>query len=801
MHKPVTLLLALTLFAPAAARAEEPSAPNEEVVKAVRAVLAAKKEGERADAKQKLLARKDLDPASFTAGLKAGPYYQKPMVTEVGERHSNKHFGLQWKGSDGKERGFSLFVPTSYDPKAKAPVLFYLHHNAYSQGSGAMMAGTALLKFRDLCEKNAMFFVAPYTGAGAEWWTPEGKRLVEWTLSQVKERYSLDENRIALLGALDGADAVWYLGQEMPGTWSCLMPMTGDPYEIGAVIRPLYLGTLDRMDILMGVPGKSIGNLGDKNVIEYLDALAPLFDQNMRITTTVWMGANADFHYLDKVKEMIGGFAVDRKRNALPDEVDIETDLALGQRCLWLESHGREAGGPVARNFNSTRLKWGAPKFEAPRKRLGIGIDARPAWAIGALITSVDLGARDAGLVAGDILLEIDGKPARKVEDVAPLLESFEWGDEVRLLAAREVRASELENALRGQRRYMKIREKIAQLRAEGKPIPANHNDLAEEEEEAPEEKPACGCDDDDGCSVIEISKPEPRDPKGKEDRGGPRGGVGKAEKTEFFVFERWVKLIRTEGKMVRADFGAGWDMGHREAGVRVVNIVAGGHAQRSGFKEGDVIIQVGADSVAKVRDLQAFFEGYKFEEEPEAERRVEFTVRRQVAGGSAREETVTVRWDPPAPFRIDAQWDKREKILNVLTREVASFTVYFATDLIAPGEEFHLYVNGVPWGDIADAATAPDYPKVGHGSDPMAGDERHRMRQRRAKVEGWQPDYAWAIDEALASRDRELPLLAKRTFDLKGKGAAFEKARTRDESEDVGAKVKSAYDKHGSKG
>lgn len=116
---------------------------------------------------------------------------------------------------------------------------------------------------------------------------------MEWTLAEVKERYSIDENRVGLLGALDGADAVWYLGQEMPGTWSVLMPMTGDPYEIGAMIRPLYLGTLDRMDILMGIPGKSRGNLGDKDVQAYLASLKPLFDQNMRITTAVYPQSQA----------------------------------------------------------------------------------------------------------------------------------------------------------------------------------------------------------------------------------------------------------------------------------------------------------------------------------------------------------------------------------------------------------------------------------------------------------------------------------------------------------------------------
>ena len=45
--------------------------------------------------KQKLLSNKDLDWVSLKEGLMTGPYYQKPMVTQFGTRHSGKDMRIR----------------------------------------------------------------------------------------------------------------------------------------------------------------------------------------------------------------------------------------------------------------------------------------------------------------------------------------------------------------------------------------------------------------------------------------------------------------------------------------------------------------------------------------------------------------------------------------------------------------------------------------------------------------------------------------------------------------------------------
>jgi hypothetical protein len=142
----------------------------------------------------------------------------------------------------------------------------------------------------------------------------------------------------------------------------------------------------------------------------------------------------------------------------------------------------------------------------------------------------------------------------------------------------------------------------------------------------------------------------------------------------------------------------------------------------------------------------------------------------------------------------VDAQWDKKENTLNVLAHNVSAFTLYFTDALIEPGREFHLFINGVPYQDLVDPDSAPKYPK--DHDDPAAGDELYRMRRKRAKIDGWKPDLAWAIEDFLVSWDRRQVYGAKRTFDLTKLRAGFDRARERGKrDDDFGARVRKAYE------
>lgn len=339
----------------------------------------------------------------------------------------------------------------------------------------------------------------------------------------------------------------------------------------------------------------------------------------------------------------------------------------------------------------------------------------------------------------------------------------------------------------------MKMVERRRELRARGEPVPEDLAEQMTDEDFAAEDEE----EEEDEDTTIIISDGEKEPAGGEEKKPGAGQGPGRRAKTQFFVFERFLHIRRPEGKLVRDDFGASWDPGFDKAGVRLTRPIPGSHADRSGFKEGDVIVAVGAHGVEKVRDVQAFFEDFKFEKEPAGERFVEFTVQRPTASGDYDERTVTVRWDPPVSARVDARWDKPDKTLHVLARHAKGLTICFTDEVYPPGEPFHLYINGVPYQDLVDPATRPDYPRAGPRADGAVMDELHRMRQKRAKVDGWQPEPKWALREALAQRDRGLILGGRMILDLTKMREGFEAAKRKDEGGDNkrGERVGEAYE------
>jgi len=771
---------------------------NEEVVKLVRAALDAKRAEQREEYLKQALGHDGLDWPSLAKGLRTGPYYQKPMVTAYGERHSGEHFDIRYDTGDGKPRGFSLWVPKSYDAKTPIPAIVYLHHAPSHPRiqMGSERAGVALLKFRDACEKHGVLFIAPYTSKGAEWWTDNGKKLVHWTLREVRKRYNLDDDRIGLLGALGGGDAVWCLGQEMPGTWSVLMPMTGDPYEIGAMIRPLYLGTLDRMDVLVGVSGKTNSTVGVKNQSEYLALLEPMFDQRMRITTAVYPTSQGDFGYLEKIKPQIMAFVLDHERKPYADEVDVETDEP-GLASLWLRNDGYDADGVVPwhrTDFKSTLLPWKAPERKEPQRKIGVHLQARPHWPAGVLVTNAEGAASKARIFPRDVLLEVDGVPVKTLQEVKELITKHDWNTEVRLLLAREVKESDRKRAERAERAYQRIRRKIEELRAAGKPIPDDIGAQLEDEEDAIEGEDDSMEDEDDGGGIMISDDSEVVE---------ERKAKGETEKTFFMIVERWVMLRKPVGPIARADFGAQWDPNYEEKGVRLRSVYAGSLAHRSGLRDGDVIVQVGDTEVKTAYDIERWFDSFEFEEEPEGERWVAFTIKRQEGQGNWVDRTVRVTWNEPVSSRVDARWNKKENALYVLARKASGFTLFFNEKLIEPGKKFHLFINGVPYRDLVDPATAPDYPHVTLGSDAAVADRLYRMQRERALVDGWTPDYEWAVKQYLEHRDRGRVYGAQRSFGMTAMKAGFEKARSRHGGRrgGRGERVKKAYDQYKSKG
>jgi predicted peptidase len=154
----------------------------------------------------------------------------------------------------GRELAYRLYVPQSYDPVAGAPLVVALHGFGGNQNYffAAVKALPALL------EKHGFIFVAPMGLAVDGWYgaplsipgnaprssgappprqirTPEEEAKyralseadVMNVLALVRKEYTVDPNRIYLMGHSMGGFGTWWLGQKYAETWAAIAPMSG----------------------------------------------------------------------------------------------------------------------------------------------------------------------------------------------------------------------------------------------------------------------------------------------------------------------------------------------------------------------------------------------------------------------------------------------------------------------------------------------------------------------------------------------------------------------------------------------
>ena len=121
-------------------------------------------------------------------------------AAEVGEPGKVSKEKISWKG---KERVFSLFVPTGAAPDRKLPLLLVLH------GSG-QSGEPYVAVWKDLAEKEKIVVVGPDSDDSVHWASPQdGPLFLHDVIEQVAAKHAIDRRRVYLFG--HSAGAVWAL--------------------------------------------------------------------------------------------------------------------------------------------------------------------------------------------------------------------------------------------------------------------------------------------------------------------------------------------------------------------------------------------------------------------------------------------------------------------------------------------------------------------------------------------------------------------------------------------------------------
>ena len=373
--------------------ADEPAGADEALVKALGAFLAEADEDKRAAAGF-ALAMQHADAAVVAKALPKARTW--PADAEKGDV-------VIWKRStaDGKEHSIFAAIPEAYDAKKVWPVLIWLHGAVARPVDGGGASGVRALA--ELADQEGFIVLSPSAQTGSEWWLPTGVDLVRGSLDDLKQRYRVDANRVAVAGFSDGASGCLHLLAHDPEPYCCFLPLRSHPGVTRLAGGPSFAVNVQSRPVF--------AVNGGRDTLYPSAQIKPLIDQLKAAGCDLtWLDLPEAGHRLtdvfpdhwDKVRD----FWKAHPRVPLAKTIAWETSMPQRQgRFGWVEIVSVDPQAPSAKGAKAAVLP-----DPAGRPVLGVRI-VRTYPGPGVQLEQVEEGsaADEAGFLVDDIILAIDG--------------------------------------------------------------------------------------------------------------------------------------------------------------------------------------------------------------------------------------------------------------------------------------------------------------------------------------------------------------------------------------------------------
>jgi membrane-associated protease RseP (regulator of RpoE activity) len=332
----------------------------------------------------------------------------------------------------GVDRPYHLYVPKSAAESATpAPLLVDLHGGV---GRPVFIPEEQFAQYRDtwteLADRHGFVVAMPLGRADCTWWSAAGAGHVRATVRDARRRVAVDGDRIVATGFSDGGSGCWYLTMASPDPFAAFLPMNGHPVVASrASGAQLYLENAVATPLFAAMT-QDDGLYPAASVLPHVQAL---FDLKAQVHLVSYPTGGHTPSYFDDQKEAFVKFALSARRDVSPDAVEWRTaDAALG-RFRWIEVDELGPGDGDAAAVPDVQVT-----TRPGRVTLGFRIDQKHAGT-GVAVEGVmdDTPAKRAGLLAGDVIVGIDGKPTGDAAALRRALDAKAAGDEVKVSVRR----------------------------------------------------------------------------------------------------------------------------------------------------------------------------------------------------------------------------------------------------------------------------------------------------------------------------------------------------------------------------
>jgi pimeloyl-ACP methyl ester carboxylesterase len=167
-----------------------------------------------------------IPPPDIARGFQGIPRSAQPPLTASQQRILECTYRFAEADAD---MPYVLFVPSGYTPGKAAPLIVNLHGLNITPLMQMLFDGTT-----DSAEKYGFIVVAPMGYSLSGWWGARPGRSGELSerdamtvLKLVRERYTVDSDRIYLMGHSMGGAGTYHLGAKYHDIWAGIAPMSG----------------------------------------------------------------------------------------------------------------------------------------------------------------------------------------------------------------------------------------------------------------------------------------------------------------------------------------------------------------------------------------------------------------------------------------------------------------------------------------------------------------------------------------------------------------------------------------------
>ena len=328
---------------------------------------------------------------------------------------------------------YFIHIPQNYDHTKPTRLLVYLHGGVGRKDfieDFPEYAHELHSLFPDEVTDN-WFILFPQGNQYTMWWDLVGMDNIKTQIRNMKENYSIDDDKIYITGFSDGGSASFHFALTDPNLFAAFYPLNGF-IAVGSRVtqNPAYLPNLK--------------NRHSRAINTDEDGLYPSADMRLLMELSLQAGADLLYkeywgigHTFDYADEDVPIMVEDMKnqaRDIFRSEIYWESSIPEFNRCDWLEItklDTLESPAEWQKEYNikmeNRRIQFGFyhdDTFEGKGVKVGNIIEGSTADSM--------------NLKEDDIVIKMDGKDVENIEKLTELKTFKERGDEVSLTVLRE---------------------------------------------------------------------------------------------------------------------------------------------------------------------------------------------------------------------------------------------------------------------------------------------------------------------------------------------------------------------------